>query len=452
MLGTRGIQRATSTVEPGRTGRHVAAQQGQPAGQHGGARHRAPGGRSDQASMRRSNMGLLLRHLKDHAGQSRARVAAETGLSKATTSSLIGDLVERGLVTEGELHRAGSVGRPGLALHLDGRHLCGVGLEINVDYLSVNALDLTGTVLHEATRPIDAAALSVDEVLAEVADLLRSTMRSVRGRGVRTVAIAIAAPGSIDVDTGQVQFAPNVGWRDVPLVKGVGRRLGRTAPPILLENDAKLGAVAEYAAVSHSGVRDLLYVTGDVGVGGGIITDGRLLRGFSGFAGEIGHLPLGPQGHPCACGRSGCWETMVGLTAFLRLVADQGDPVRDTGRPLEDRLAEISTRADHGDDRVLAGIDAIAEGLGVGVSLLVDILNPRLVILGGYFAYLAERLVGPVSAHLAARRMSPESECVVTGSTLGLTSAARGAAHLALETVFRDPVNVGRPQAKAHSA
>ncbi len=110
MLGTRDIQRATSTVEPGRTGRHVAAQQGQPAGQHGGARHRAPGGRSDQASMRRSNMGLLLRHLKDHAGQSRARVAAETGLSKATTSSLIGDLVERGLVTEGELHRAGSVG------------------------------------------------------------------------------------------------------------------------------------------------------------------------------------------------------------------------------------------------------------------------------------------------------------------------------------------------------
>jgi len=422
-----------------------------PQGHPGATRQRLGAGRSDQASMRRSNMGLILRHLRDHAGQSRARVAAETGLSKATTSSLIGDLVERGLVTEGELHRAGSVGRPGLALHLDGRHLCGVGLEINVDYLSVNALDLTGAVLVEATRPIDAAALSVDEVLEEVAELLRATMSSLRRRGVRAVAIAVAAPGSIDIDAGQVQFAPNVGWRDVALVKGLGRRLGRAAPPIMLENDAKLGAVAEYAGVSHSGVRDLLYVTGDVGVGGGIITDGRLLRGFSGFAGEIGHLPLDPQPRACACGRMGCWETMVGLAAFLRLVADPGDPVRDTERALEVRLAEIRSRADSGDERTLAAIGTIAEGLGLGVSFLVDILNPRLVILGGYFAYLADRLVGPVTDYLAERRMSSEAECAVTGSTLGLTSAARGGAHLALDTVFRDPVSVG-PGSKAHSA
>jgi len=426
----------------------VAAQQGQP----GGTRQRVAAGRSDQASMRRSNMGLILRHLKDHAGQSRARVAAETGLSKATTSSLIGDLVERGLVTEGELHRAGSVGRPGLALHLDGRHLCGVGLEINVDYLSVTALDLTGTLLLEATRPIDAAALSVEEVLAEVADLLTSTMRSGRARGVRTVAIAIAAPGSIDIDTGEVQFAPNIGWQDVALVSGLVRLLGRTAPPVFLENDAKLGALAEYAGVSHSGIRDLLYVTGDVGVGGGIITDGRLLRGFSGFAGEIGHMPMDPQRHPCACGRTGCWETIVGLAAFLRLVGDPGDPVRDTERPLEDRLADINARADREDQRTLAAIETIAEGLGIGVSLLVDILNPRLVILGGYFAFLADRLVGPLTAVLAERRMSPQAECAVSASTLGLTSAARGGAHLALETVFRDPVNVGEAGPKAYSA
>jgi predicted NBD/HSP70 family sugar kinase/predicted transcriptional regulator len=446
MPQARGTPAAPERPDGG--GGDVAVQQAQ----HGGARHRASAARSDQASMRRSNMGLILRHLRDHAGQSRARVAAETGLSKATTSSLIGDLVERGLVTEGELHRAGSVGRPGLALHLDGRHLCGVGLEINVDYLSVNALDLTGTVLHQATRPIDAASRSVDEVLAEVADFLKSTMRSVRGRGVRTVAIAIAAPGSIDIETGEVQFAPNVGWRDVALVKGLARRLGRTPPPIFLENDAKLGAVAEFAAVSRSGVRDLLYITGDVGVGGGIITDGRLLRGFSGFAGEIGHLPLDREGRRCACGRQGCWETMVGLNTFLALVADPGDEVRDTERPLEGRLAEIGSRADAGDERVLAAIGTIADGLGVGVSLLVDILNPQLVILGGYFAYLADRLVGPVTAHLAERRMSPEAECAVSGSTLGLTSAARGGAHLALDTVFRDPVNVGQARANVHSA
>jgi len=289
-------------------------------------------------------------------------------------------------------------------------------------------------------------------VLAEIADLLTSTMRSGRARGVRTVAIAIAAPGSIDIDTGEVQFAPNIGWQDVALVSGLVRLLGRTAPPVFLENDAKLGALAEYAGVSHSGIRDLLYVTGDVGVGGGIITDGRLLRGFSGFAGEIGHMPMDPQRHPCACGRTGCWETIVGLAAFLRLVGDPGDPVRDTERPLEDRLADINARADREDQRTLAAIETIAEGLGIGVSLLVDILNPRLVILGGYFAFLADRLVGPLTAVLAERRMSPQAECAVSASTLGLTSAARGGAHLALETVFRDPVNVGEAGPKAYSA
>ncbi len=394
--------------------------------------------------MRRSNLGLILRHLKDNGGQSRARIAAETGLSKATTSSLIGDLLERHLVTEGELHRAGSVGRPGLALHLDGRHLCGVGLEINVDYLSVNALDLTGEVLLAQTRPIDAAGLEVEEVIDAAAEFVKATQRSLTSRGAAAVALVVAAPGSIDIEAGTVLFAPNIGWRDVELVSRLGRALGRSAPAIYLENDAKLGAVAEFAQVSHSEVRDLLYVTGDVGVGGGIIADGRLVRGFSGFAGEIGHLALDPRRLPCACGRRGCWETMVGLAAFLRLVAEPDDRVCDPQRPLEERLAEIIDRAESGDSRTRAAIDTVARDLGLGVSLLADVLNPRLVVLGGYFAYLADYLVGPVTSHVTERLVSADARCDVRGSTLGLTAAARGGAHLALETVFRDPVNVGQ--------
>ncbi|MEO9151617.1 MAG: ROK family transcriptional regulator [Lapillicoccus sp.] len=405
----------------------------------------ARAGRADQASMRRSNMGLILRHLRDHGGQSRARVAAQTGLSKATMSSLISDLVERGLVTEGELERGGSVGRPGLALHLDGRHVCGVGLEINVDYVSVTALNLTEQVLVESTRPIDTASLSVDEVVSEVADLLTSTMKSLRGRGIRPVTITVAAPGSIDVARGRVMFAPNVGWRDVPLVADLTRRLGRSAPPVILENDAKLGAVAEHSQVSALGVQDLVFLTGDVGVGAGIIVEGRVLRGASGFAGEVGHIPLDPEMRRCACGRLGCWETMIGLGAFLRLVADAGDPVLDVSRPLEERFAEIHGRADAGDPRTLEALRRIAEGVGMGVSLLTDVFDPRLIVLGGYFAFFAEHLVGPVADQIRRRALTttvPE----VSASRLGLTSAARGGAHLALESVFRDPGAVDPPR------
>lgn len=413
-----------------------------------GGRGSAPtarAGRADQASMRRTNMGLILRHLRDHGGQSRARVASQTGLSKATMSSLIGDLVDRGLVTEGELERGGSVGRPGLALHLDGHHVAGIGLEINVDYLSVTALDLTGQVLVEATRPIDTVVLTVAEVVAAVADLLTTTMKSLKARGVRPVTIAVAAPGSIDPERGRVMFAPNIGWRDVSLVSDLSRRLGRSAPPVVIENDAKLGAVAEHAEVLAAGINDLVYLTGDVGVGGGIIVEGRVLRGASGFAGEVGHIPLDPAMRRCACGRRGCWETMVGLAAFMRLAADPGDPVLDPSRPLEERLGEILLRAEQGDRRTLDALAAIAAGLAAGISLLTDVFDPRLIVLGGYFAFFGEHLLGPIRDILRERALT-DSVPEVSASTLGLTSAARGGAHLALETVFRDPGAVDPPR------
>ncbi|MDQ2755579.1 MAG: ROK family transcriptional regulator [Actinomycetota bacterium] len=400
--------------------------------------------RADQASMRRTNTGLILRHLRDHSGQSRARVAAQTGLSKATMSSLISDLVERGLVTEGELDRGGSVGRPGLALHLDGGHVCGIGIEINVDYLSVTALDLRGRVLVEATRPLDTAALSSSAVVDLVADLIVDTTLGLAHRGVHPVSVTVAAPGSIDHAQGRVMFAPNLGWRDLHLVRELTERLGPSAPPVVLENDANLGAVAEHARVLATGVQDLVFLAGDVGVGAGLIVEGRLLRGASGFAGEVGHLPLDPSMSECACGRRGCWEAVVGLAAFLRLAADRGDPLLDPAHRLEDRMAEIRARALAQEPRSSAAVASIAQGLAVGVSLLADVFDPSMVVLGGYFALLGDLLVEPVTRTLRDRALS-DSVPTVTASTLGLTSAARGGAHLALDLVFRDPGAVPPP-------
>src|SRR5262249_12544756 len=149
-------------------------------------------------------------------------------------------------------------------------------------------------------------------------------------------------------------------------------------------------AVAEYLALQGSDIHDLIYVTGETGIGGGIISGGRLLRGASGFAGEIGHMPLDPGGAVCACGRRGCWGTMVGLGALLRLAADDADPVRDPAADLEGRLAELRRRAAAGDERTVAAFDRVAEHLGVGIALLTDVLNPRAVVLGGYFTHVGE--------------------------------------------------------------
>jgi predicted NBD/HSP70 family sugar kinase len=180
-----------------------------------------------------------------------------------------------------------------------------------------------------------------------------------------------------------------------------------------------------------------------------VVTGGRLLRGSTGLAGEVGHLALTPGDAPCGCGRTGCWETVVGLAALLRAAADPGDPLRDAGRDLEDRLAELLARARAGDARTLAALADIGTGLGVGAAVLVALLDPAVVVLGGYFAVLGEFLLEPLTAALAQRVPGPSR---VALSTLGFTAAVRGGAHVALQPVFSDPTTVPvRTAQEAHA-
>ena len=268
-------------------------------------------------------------------------------------------------------------------------------------------------------------------------------LKMLQESGIEVVGITVATPGEIDRDAGVVLFAANLGWSNLMVVAGLTERIAADIPPIALGNDAKLGAIAEYAVVEAQGIHDLVYLTGEVGIGAGIIVNGRLMQGAAGFAGEVGHIPLDPAQELCACGRRGCWETMTGLETLMRLAADPDDPVRNPNRDLVDRLAEIRDRADDGDARSLAALDRIAQGLGLGIGVLVDILNPQTVILGGYFAFLGEHLLATTRRVVDERVMAPRAGgCELRASTLGFASAARGAAQAAMEGVFQDPGSV----------
>ncbi len=398
-------------------------------------------GRVTQSEMRAANLSLLLRQVHAFGGQSRAQLAAATGLSKATTSSLIADLVERGLVREGQLMRDGAVGRPGTSVTLDGSRVTGLGLEIGIGYLTLTAVTLDGQVLRESAFPVDTTHLEVDAVLERVASHLEQTLSSLRDAGVHVVGITVSPPGVIDYRADTVRFAPNLGWYGVPVVSELKRLLGENTPAISLENDAKLAALSEYNRYARRGVRDLLYLSGQVGIGAGIITGGRLMRGWQGASGEVGHMPLDPNLAPCACGRRGCWETIVGLNAFLELATSEHENLRDPARPIGDRMRAIRTLADAGDATVLSAIATIADRLGVGIGILVDVLNPRVVVLGGYFAHLGKLLLQPLEETLEASRMT-EGQTELATSRLGLMSAARGGALLALEAVLDDPSEI----------
>ncbi|MEL4506114.1 ROK family transcriptional regulator [Luteococcus sp. H138] len=389
--------------------------------------------------MRAANLGLILRHLRTHGGRSRARLAAETGLSRATMSSVIGELVDRGLVREGELKREGTVGRPGTTVALDGSHVGAIGVEISVDYLALTTVNLAGEVIAENLLPVAADELDPDEVLDLVASQLGEALARMRGLGMLPVAITVSPPGVIEYDTGAVRFSPNLGWRDVPLVPGLRDRLGEGAPTIHLENDAKLAALAEYAGYASDGVEDLLYLTGDIGVGAGIISGGELVRGWKGFSGEVGHLPLDPQGRPCKCGRNGCWEQIVGLGALLRLCAPGGGDLFDANRPLEERLTLIAQRAASGDPITLDALARITQDLARGLSILNDVLNPRVIVLGGWFTFFGGFILEPLAEELERRRMKNGGRVQLALTRLGMNSAAHGGALMALDDVFNDP-------------
>ncbi|MFE9118338.1 ROK family protein [Streptomyces sp. NPDC007172] len=395
---------------------------------------------SDRASIRRTNLGLVLRLLRDAGPRSRAQIAADTGLPRPTVTNLVAELVELRLVREGDSQREGAVGRPGVSVEIDGRTVCGLGLEINADYISAVARSLRGDCVFERRIPLDVRATGPEAVLDTTAELIREADAAVSSVDARLVGAALGAPGNVDIGTGRVLYAPNLGWRDVPALAGLRGRLGPAAPVLHLENDAKLGAIAEYVIASAAGIHDLISITGDIGVGGGIISGGRLMRGARGFAGEIGHMRLAPGGRLCNCGRRGCWETMVGLGALLRHAADPGDAVHDASLDVATRLAELRGRAEAGDPRTLAALDHIADGLCLGIALLADVLNPRAVVLGGYFPVFADQLLDRVREGVARRVMAPDSGgCEILPSPLGLGAAARGGAHLALDAVYEDP-------------
>ncbi|MBB5081777.1 ROK family transcriptional regulator [Nonomuraea endophytica] len=393
---------------------------------------------ADQASVRRSNLSLVLRHLSENGARSRAVVAVETGLSKTTVTSLVGELQARGLVREIGPQHAGAVGRPGLALALDGSRVGALGLEVNVDYIAAFATDLAGRVLIDRRVTFDAMGSGVERSLGELAAVTRRAVTELGATGVTVAGITVAVPGLIDAHSGVVDVAPNLGWHRTP----VAVRLTDAAPgvPIAVGNDANLAALAEYTSGVAAGTADLVYLTGEVGVGGGVISGGRLLEGADGFAGEMGHVMVDPSGERCGCGRIGCWETKVGLAALVRTVTPEHPYGLRDGvlRDPEERLAQIEQAI--GDPLVDQAIATVGRWLGRGAATLVNLFNPRVIVFGGYFARLAGRLIPLAQAELERLAMAGSARrCTIVASGLGFGAASRGGAGTVVERILSDP-------------
>ncbi|MET0422819.1 MAG: ROK family transcriptional regulator [Actinoplanes sp.] len=377
----------------------------------------------------------MLRHLRAHAPCSRADIAARTGLNKATVSSLVTDLIDRRLVREVGMTE-NRIGRPATMLVLDGSPYAAIGLEVNSDHLTAVALDLAGERLLSWRRAFNGATSGPGQTIASLTALAKRAVAKMGREERRVLGLTVAVPGLVDPD-GVVELAPNLGWRDVDLRKALLSALVDPPYPLLVENDANLAVLAEQRFGGRD-IADLVYLAGGAGIGAGIISDGRLLRGARGFAGEFGHLPLsdtGPSssGPLCGCGRRGCLESLVGLNALIRRALAESAPEPSEFGPQVD---EIHRLAKAGDARVLEALTVTGRHLGHGISLLTNLINPACVVLGGYFTVLAPWLIPEAERELVARSVAAHGGgTTIVASALDGSAAAAGGAARVLDAV-----------------
>jgi predicted NBD/HSP70 family sugar kinase len=377
-----------------------------------------------QQGMRRRNLSLVMHAVAGHGPLSRAAVAGRIGLTRAAVSSLVDELIRGGLLVELGREQNGAVGRPGSALSLSGRGPVGIGAEIGVDHLAVCAVDLHGKVRARAGARADHRGRPAEPVLKELAGLIRQVTETARAEGLRPAGIAVAVPGLVARDTQTVVRAPNLGWEDVDL--GACLPYG---PQLSVDNEANLGALAELWLGGDPAPQDFVHVSAEIGIGAAVVVEGRLLRGPHGYAGELGHVPVRPEGPACACGGRGCLEQYAGEEAVLRAAG-----LTASGRSVE-LLAE---RAAEGDRAVRRALSTAGAALGIALAGTVNLLDPQAVILGGALSRLAPWLLPSLERELT-RRIAEPARPALTVSRLGSDGPLLGAAHSVVRAVLDDP-------------
>jgi predicted NBD/HSP70 family sugar kinase len=368
---------------------------------------------ANQLTVRQHNRALLLGTVARGPGRTRAQLALDVGLTKATVSTLVDDLISSALVIERE-PAAGLRGRPGSRLELNPDGAAAIGVEIDVDRTSACLLDLTGAVRARRSILYDNSSGSPRVALRRVAQLVSDL-----SAGCFVAGVGIAFPGLVAPD-GRVVRAPNLPRWEGSDLGGILRTL-LDVPVFAIDNEANIAALAEHWYGSR--ISDFVHVSSEIGVGGGVVVAGELFRGMRGFAGEIGHVPVDPRGPLCGCGNRGCLEQLAGRSAVLAHARASSD-------------AELLFRCEHGDREALLAVRSAASALAVALGAVVNTLDLPAVSLGGFYARLAPWLLEPLSAGLNKRIVSG-ARIDVHVSNLGQDAAAFGAAGQIINSIVR---------------
>lgn len=362
--------------------------------------------------------------LRRHGALSRPAIAAHTRLSRATVAGAVYELVDEGVAVELTAESGGRAGRPAALVRLGRRAGVVVGVDIDRQHVRVAVADLGHQILAERVAPVDVDARDPEHGLATAELLIDSVMAEAgvdRGE-VDAVGVGIPGPVTAAGELGSSTILP--GWSGVRAEERVSERFGL---PVLVDNDANLGALGEWTAGAGRGCANVTYIKAAAGIGCGLVLGGAPFRGAGGTAGELGHTLVEPGGRRCRCGNRGCLETVAGVGALLELAAQLSETVT---------LDDVLRRAADGDHICRSVIADAGSAIGAAAANLCNLINPELIVVGGDLAPAGELLLGPLRAALRGAAIASAADDVrVVASALGERAELLGALALALHAV-----------------
>jgi predicted NBD/HSP70 family sugar kinase len=376
----------------------------------------------------------IAKHVKLHPGLARSDLAALTGLADSTVSVLVNGLIDDGwlMAIDGPAGGSGA-GRRAKRLALNPHRLGLLGAEIGVDFLAVAACNLVGEVLY--LRRIEYSHIDEARSIIDMAGLIALAHASLSKQQRTPLGLGIGLPGMVTMD-GLLHFAPNLGWRDVPVSSQMAAALNDAGIEPLratVLNDTNAMALGEYVFGASPPVSSLAYLNTGYGLGAGIVLNDRLVLGHEGFAGEVGHAILQPMALRCACGRFGCAETLLSQKGVSRLVTGMDNPAL--------AVKELARRLEHGDLVVQDAARAAGEQLGLVIHNLIVTLNPAVVVLGGSLSQLPLFVDTALSSLRRLSNNASSHHADVRVSSFALNAGAIGAAAAVLHHLLHEPLD-----------
>ncbi|MGP4041463.1 ROK family transcriptional regulator [Gracilibacillus sp. D59] len=381
----------------------------------------------NQHVVKKENKALVLKTIQERAPISRATIANVTGLNKGTVSSLVSELIDEKLIHESGTGKSSGGRRPVMLLLNET-----AGFTISVD-LGVKSIlgvltDLRGNILSE--KKIRFKNEDLDKVLALLYQLIDELKNDVPESVYGIVGIGVGVPGVVTME-GEILLAPNLGWKKVPLQQIL---IDHYNVPVTVENEANAGAYGEKVYGVGQKSDELVYTSISVGIGVGLILEGKLYKGLRGFSGELGHMTIEKDGEDCRCGNKGCWELYASEQALL----DQAEINGFDDATLE----KLIDAADQGDSLAIQLLESVGDYLGVGITNIIHIFNPEQVVVGNTLRQ-AERYIMPAIEKRIEKNAIGfnKNDVVLNVAKLKKHSTVMGMAAFNIEKFFKETGN-----------